>query len=118
MEYDVIVILDLRMRLSSKIALSRRYGKAIYMISSILTLVMSTLVIFQPVAIATCIILKLITIPIVLYLYTTLSKKVEMYFYLNLGISRNEYYFIPFVVEFICFVVLMFITGKIGYAIQ
>lgn len=41
-----------------------------------------------------------------------------MYFYLNLGISRKEYYFIPFVVEFICFVILMFITGKIGYAIQ
>ena len=118
MEYDVIAILDLRMRLSSKIALSRRYGKAIYMISAILTLVMSTLVIFQPVAIATCIILKLISIPIVLYLYTTLSKKVEMYFYLNLSISRNEYYIIPFVVEFIAFVILMFITGKIGYAIQ
>ena len=118
MEYDVIAILDLRMRLSSKIALSRRYGKAIYTISAILTLAMSTLVIFQPVAIATCITLKLISIPIVLYLYTTLSKKVEMYFYLNLGISRNEYYIIPFVVEFIAFVILMFITGKIGYAIQ
>ena len=118
MEYDVIAILDLRMRLSSKIALSRRYGKAIYMISAILTSAMSTLVIFQPVAIATCFMLQLISRPIVLYLYTTLSKKVEMYFYLNLGISRNEYYIIPFVVEFIAFVILMFITGKIGYAIQ
>jgi hypothetical protein len=102
----------------SQIRLSKRYGKAIYVISAILTLAMSTLVIFQPVAIATCIILKLISIPIVLYLYTTLSKKVEMYFYLNLGISRNEYYIIPFVVEFIAFIILMLITGKIGYAIQ
>ena len=69
MEYDVIAILDLRMRLYSKIALSRRYGKAIYVISATLTLAMSTLVIFQPVAIATCIMLKLISIPIVFYLY-------------------------------------------------
>ena len=109
---------EIYMRLSSKIALSRRYGKAIYVISAILTLAMSSLVIFQPVAIATCIMLKLISIAIVFYLYMSLSKNVEMYFYLNLGISRNEYYFIPFVVEFICFVILMFITGKIGYAIQ
>lgn len=106
------------MNIFSKIRLSKRYGKAIYVISVILTLAMSTLVIFQPVAIATCIMLKLISIPIVLYLYTTLSKKVEMYFYLNLGISRNEYYIIPFVVEFIAFIILMLITGKIGYAIQ
>lgn len=106
------------MTILSKIGLSGKYGKAIYVISAILTVAMSALVIFQPVAIATCIMLKLISIPIVLYLYTTLSKKVEMYFYLNLGISRNEYYLIPFVVEFICFIVLMFIAGKIGYAIQ
>ena len=106
------------MNILSKIRLSKRYGKAIYVISAILTLTMSTLVIFQPVAIATCIMLKLISIPIVLYLYTTLSKKVEMYFYLNLGISRNEYYIIPFVVEFIAFIILILITGKIGYAIQ
>ena len=79
---------------------------------------MSMLVVFQPVAIPTCIMLKLISIPIVFYLYTSLSKKVEIYFYLNLGISRNEYYIIPFVVEFIAFVILMFITGKIGYAMQ
>ena len=41
-----------------------------------------------------------------------------MYFYLNLGISRNEYYFIPFVVEFIAFVLMMILIGTIGYAIR
>lgn len=106
------------MNLFSKIGLSRRYGKAIYVISAILTAAMSALVVFQPVAVPTCIILKLISIPIVLYLYTALSRQVEMYFYLNLGISRNEYYLIPFAVEFIGFAILMSITGKIGYAIQ
>ena len=29
--------------------------------------------------------------------------KAIIYFYLNLGISRKEYYYIPFVVEFVCF---------------
>lgn len=106
------------MTLLSKIGLSRRYGKSLYVISSILTVAMSALVIFRPVAIPVCIMLKLISIPVVFYLYTTLSKKVELYFYLNLGISRNEYHIIPIVVEFIGFVILMIITGKIGHAIQ
>lgn len=106
------------MNIFSKIGLSRRYGKAIYVISAILTVAMSTLVIFQPIAIPTCIMLKLLSIPVIFYLNTTLSKKVEIYFYLNLGISRKEFYFIPFAVEFICFAILMFITGNIGYAIH
>ena len=49
------------------------------------------------------ILLKLVSIPIILYLYTTFTKKTEIYFYLNLGISRKEYYYIPFVVEFVRF---------------
>ena len=79
---------------------------------------MSVLVVFEPISIPVCIIMKLIAIPVILYLYTTFSRKNEIYFYLNLGISRNEYYAIPVVVEFCSFVLLMFITGKIGYAIQ
>lgn len=109
---------NLNVTLLSKIRLSKQYGKSIYVISAILTVAMSALVIFKPTAIPTCIMFKLISIPIVSYLYTTLSKKVEMYFYLNLGISRNEYHCIPFVVEFIGFVLLMIITGNIGHAIQ
>lgn len=106
------------MTLLSKIVLSRRYGKTIYLISSLLTFAMSCLVLVKPISIPVCIIVKLISIPVVLYLYTTFSKKTEVYFYLNMGISRNEYYFIPFAMELIGFVLLMIITGKIGYAIQ
>lgn len=106
------------MTLFSKIILSRRYGKAIYIISAMLTMAMSALVIFQPFSIPVCILFKLMSIPAVFYLYTTLSRQTEIYFYLNLGISRNEYYVIPFVVELMGFVLLMIITGKIGYAIQ
>ncbi len=106
------------MNIFSKIRLSGHYGKAIYVISAVLTVAMSTLVLFEPLNIPICIVLKLLSIPVILYLYTTLSKKTEIYFYLNLGISRNEYYLIPFVVELVVFILLMTITGKIGYAIQ
>lgn len=106
------------MTLLKKISLSGRYGRTIYVISAVLTLAMSLLVLFSPLSIPICIILKLLSIPVILYLYTNLTKKTEIYFYLNLGISRNEYYILPFVVEFLAFVLLMIITGKIGYAIR
>lgn len=106
------------MTLFSKIKLSKRYGKATYIISAVLTVAMSTLVIFQPISIPVCIILKLLSIPVVYYLYMTFTRNSEIYFYLNMGISRNEYYIIPFAVEFIGFIMLIIITGKIGYAIQ
>ena len=106
------------MTIFKKIALSRRFGKAIYLISAALTVAMSSLVVLSPVSIPVCVIFKLLSIPIILYLYTTFTKKTEIYFYLNLGISRNEYYIIPFVMEFLGFILLMIITGKIGYAIH
>ena len=87
------------MTILKKIGLSKRYGKAIYAISAVLTLAISSLVFFNPYAIPMAILLKLVSIPIILYLYTTFTKKTEIYFYLNLGISRNEYNFIPFVVK-------------------
>ena len=78
---------------------------------------MSVLVIFKPVAIPLCILLKLFSVPVILQLFISLNRKQSIYFFLNLGISRNEYYIIPFAVEFIAFIVLMIITGFIGYAI-
>ena len=78
----------------------------------------SSLVFFSPYAIPMAILLKLVSIPIILYLYTTFSKKTEIYFYLNLGISRKEYHIIPFVVEFIGFILFIIIIGYIGNAIR
>lgn len=79
---------------------------------------MSAFVVLKPTLIPGYIIMKLLSIPIIYYLYTNLSKKPELYFYLNLGISRNEYYFIPYVVEFIAFTLMMILTGTLGYAIH
>lgn len=106
------------MTIFKKIGLSKRYGKAIYIISAVLTLAISSLVVFNPLAIPMCILLKLISIPIILYLYVNLTKKTEIYFYLNLGISRKEYYIIPFVVEFIGFMSFIILIAYLGNAIR
>ena len=106
------------MEIYKKIRLSKRYGKAIYVISAALTLAISSLIFFNPYAIPMAILLKLVSIPIILYLYTTFTRKTEIYFYLNLGISRREYYFIPFVLEFIGFILFVTFIGYLGNAIR
>ena len=103
------------MTLLKKIGLSRRYGKAVYAISAVLTLIMAAFVAYDPFSIPVCLILKLLSIPVIFYLFDTTQKQ-KVYFYLNLGISRREYFVIPFTVEFVAFVLLMVITGIIGYA--
>ena len=106
------------MTIFRKIGLSKRYGKAIYAISAVLTLAISSLAFFNPYAIPMCLLMKLASIPIILYLYVSLTRKTEIYFYLNLGISRKEYYYIPFVVEFVGFLVFITLIGYLGNAIR
>ena len=106
------------MTIFRKIGLSKRYGKAIYAISAALTVAISSLVFLNPYASPMGILLKLVSIPIILYLYANLTRKTEIYFYLNLGISRKEYYLIPFVVEFIGFILFITLTAYSGNAIR
>lgn len=106
------------MNIFRKIDLSKRYGKATYTVSAVLTMAISSLVFFNPYAIPMCILLKVVSIPIILYLFTSLSKKTEIYFYLNLGISRKEYYYIPFVIEFIGFILFITLVAYLGNAIR
>ena len=106
------------MTILKKIGLSKRYGKAIYAISAVLTLAISSLAFFNPYAIPMCLLMKLASIPIILYLYVSLTRKTEIYFYLNLGISRKEYYYIPFVVEFVGFLIFISLIGFLGNAIR
>lgn len=105
------------MTLLDKIRLSRKFGKATYIISAVLTVAMAVFVVFYPMMIPTFICVKLVSIPVIYYLRTLMERGFGMYFYLNLGISKREYMLIPFVVEFLAFVMLMVITGIIGYAI-
>lgn len=104
------------MTILKKIVLSKRYGKAIYAISAALTVAVSSLAFFSTYAIPMCILLKLLSIPIILYLYATFTKNTEIYFYLNLGISRKEYYLIPFIVEFLGFILFLTLIAYFGNA--
>jgi hypothetical protein len=54
------------MTILKKISLSKRYGKAIYAISAALTLAIASLVFFNPYAIPMCVLLKLVSVPIIL----------------------------------------------------
>ena len=105
------------MTLLKKIRLSGKFGKTTYIISAILTAAMSTLVVLKPTTVAICILLKIISIPVICYLVSSMTRSLGVYFYLNLGISRKECWIIPFVVEFVAFAMLMVISCLIGYAI-
>ncbi len=108
---------SIKMELLSKIKLSRLYGKVIYVTSAILSVAMAALVIFSPLAIPVCVIIKMLSMPVIYYLNLQLSNESVLYFYLNLGISKREYHLIPFIIEFCVFMLLMVITGAIGYVI-
>ncbi len=106
------------MVLLSKIKLSWRFGKMIYLISGVLSVTMAALVVYRPVSIPFCVIIKLLSIPVIYYLNLTMTKGMGIYFYLNLGISRREYRSIPFIVDFILYILLMTVSGLTGYAIR
>ncbi len=106
------------MDLLSKIKLSGRYGRMVYIISAVLTVAMAVLVVWRPVVIPFCFFIKMLSMPVIHYLNVEITKGLGIYYYLNLGISRKEYYSIPFIVEFIAYIILITISGIIGYAIS
>lgn len=106
------------MNILRKIKLSAQYGKGIYLASAIYSLAAAVLCFFKPLSGPTCIIMKLLDIPIIWYLFKSLQDRHAIYFYLNLGISRTEYYATPFVVEFICFLLLLTLSISMGYVIR
>lgn len=106
------------MNLLQKIGLSGRWGKVFYIISAIVTVCYAATAVAVPILVATLLLLKILSIPIILYLYISTQNKVTIYFYINLGVSRMEYYLIPAVVEFAAFLILIILSGSIGYAIR
>ena len=105
------------MGLFRKIKLSAIFAKGLYLVSMTMTLAASILALCEPLAVPVCILLKILSLPVVLYLFVSLSKGQNIYFYINLGISRIEYYAIPVTVEFVLFVICMVVFSSIGYAI-
>lgn len=106
------------MTIFQKIRLSAQYARGIYIISAIYSLAAAVLCFFKPMSAPTCIIMKLLVIPIIWYLFKSLQDRHAIYFYLNLGVSRTEYYATPFVVEFICFLLLLTLSISMGYVIR
>ena len=106
------------MTLLSKIRLSAKFGGSVYLVSAIFTLVaIGVVIIFSPADLTFGIIIKLISIPLIFILNNSLARQQDMYFYLNLGISRNEYYIIPYAVDLAAFIILMIISCAIANAI-
>lgn len=105
------------MNLFQKIRLSARYGIGVYVISAICSLSAAWLCFVLPAFSSACLILKVISVPIILYLFKSFQNKNVIFFYLNLGISRSEYYAVPAVVELIFFFILISISISVGYAI-
>ena len=82
-----------------------------------MTVALAPFVVYEPMTAPTCICIKLLSIPVIYYLCFSLTKGMGMYFYINLGISKNEYRFIPFIVEFAAFIFIMVISAATGHAI-
>ncbi len=106
------------MNILRKIRLSWKYGTALYAVSSVVTLAAAALVVGSPSSISLCVLLKSLSVTVILYLFHSFRKETSIYFYINLGISRNEYFLIPIVVELAAFVLIMIITWNIGYAFR
>ena len=106
------------MTLIQKIRLSERYGVHFYVISALFSIAAAIVCFFYPVAIPVCMTMKLLCIPVILYLCESFQNKHAIYFYLNLGISKIEYYLIPVVTEFSFFIALITISCCIGNVVR
>lgn len=110
--------IDGSMNIFRKIKLSARYAKAVYLVSAAYSFTAAGLCVFDPALTPTFVLLKLLFIPVIWYLFKSFQRGQTIYFYLNLGISRTEYYSIPFVVDFVVFVALLTFSICVGNVIR
>ena len=118
MIYISLNILNLvPMNLFRKITLSFRYGSGYLIVAGIASLCFAFIVGAHSgdteglsEGLFLCKILKLLTIPIILYVFRKFDRSGALYFWLNLGISRTEYYVIPIVIEYLFFRILIYLA--------
>lgn len=118
MIYISLNILNLvPMNLFRKITLSFRYGSGYLIVAGIASMCFAFIVgahSGDPEGLSEglflCKIFKLLTIPIILYVFRKFDRSGALYFWINLGISRTEYYVIPIVIEYIIFRILIFLA--------
>lgn len=118
MIYISLNILNLvPMNLFRKITLSFRYGSGYLIVAGIASMCFAFIVGAHSgdteglsEGLFLCKIFKLLTIPIVLYVFRKFDRSGALYFWLNLGISRTEYYVIPIVIEYLFFRILIYLA--------
>ena len=105
------------MNLFRKITLSFRYGSGYLIVAGIASLCFAFIVgahSGDPEGMSEglflCKIFKLLTIPIILYVFRKFDRSGALYFWINLGISRTEYYVIPIVIEYLFFRFLIYLA--------
>lgn len=105
------------MNLFRKITLSFRYGSGYLIVAGIASLCFAFIVGAHSgdteglsEGLFLCKILKLLTIPVILYMFRKFDRSGALYFWLNLGISRTEYYVIPIVIEYLFFRFLIYLA--------
>jgi len=118
MIYISLNILNLvPMNLFRKITLSFRYGSGYLIVAGIASMCFAFIVGAHSgdteglsEGLFLCKILKLLTIPVILYVFRKFDRSGALYFWLNLGISRTEYYVIPIVIEYLFFRILIYLA--------
>lgn len=105
------------MNLLRKIGLSFRYGSGYFIVAGLVSLCAFFIVGINSgdteglsEGIFLCKILKILSIPIILYIFRKFDRSSAIYFWLNLGISSVEYYVIPIVIEYVFFKLLIYVA--------
>jgi len=105
------------MNLLRKIGLSFRYGSGYFIVAGVVSLCTFFIVGINSgdteglsEGIFLCKILKILSIPIILYIFRKFDRSSAIYFWLNLGISSVEYYVIPIVIEYVFFKLLIYVA--------
>ena len=105
------------MNLLRKIGLSFRYGSGYFIVAGLVSLCAFVIVGINSgdtaglsEGIFLCKILKILSIPIILYIFRKFDRSSAIYFWLNLGISSVEYYVIPIVIEYVFFKLLIYVA--------
>jgi hypothetical protein len=91
------------MTLFGKIALSFRYGSEYLIASGVVSLIAAINGNLHPEVLFGWKVTKVLSSLIIMYLFVTFDRKGRIYFYLNLGISRLEYYLIPVALDLVIF---------------
>lgn len=113
------------MTLLRKIGLSFRFGSGYFIVAGLVSLCAFVIVGINSgdaeglsEGIFLCKIFKILSIPIILYLFRKFDRSCGIYFWLNLGISRTEYYVIPIVIEYVFFWLLIFVAPPLFTLLQ